>query len=113
MDTVDKIREIQRVGGVKPSINPALEVQERVDKLVQKLVSSGKSGFILGVSGGIDSLVAGLLCQRAVITYNYKQLLHPCILPKQAELRLMRLPYGQQLDAQDAKEACDLIGGTH
>ena len=46
-----------------------MQVQEKADKIVQWLKSilanSGAKGFVLGLSGGIDSAVAAALCKRA------------------------------------------------
>jgi NH3-dependent NAD+ synthetase len=51
---------------VQPEIDPAKEVEARVAFLRDYLVSSGASGFLLAVSGGQDSTLAGRLCQLAV-----------------------------------------------
>jgi NAD+ synthase len=52
-----------RLGGI------GMQIQEKVDKIVQWLKSilagSGANGFVLGLSGGIDSAVAAALCKRA------------------------------------------------
>jgi NAD+ synthase len=46
-----------------------LQVQEKVDNIVHWLKSileqSGAKGFVIGLSGGIDSAVAAALCKRA------------------------------------------------
>jgi NAD+ synthase len=46
-----------------------MQVQEKADQIVQWLKSilanSGANGFVLGLSGGIDSAVAAALCKRA------------------------------------------------
>jgi NAD+ synthase len=46
-----------------------MQVQEKADNIVQWLKSilanSGAKGFVLGLSGGIDSAVAAALCKRA------------------------------------------------
>jgi NAD+ synthase len=52
-----------RLGGI------GMQVQEKVDSIVRWLKSilanSGAKGFVLGLSGGIDSAVAAALCKRA------------------------------------------------
>ena len=52
--------------GVKATIDPAEEVRRRVQFLVDYLKASGAAGFVLGISGGLDSTLAGRLCQLAV-----------------------------------------------
>ena len=52
--------------GVKPTIDPAEEVRKRVQFLVDYLKATGTRGFVLGISGGLDSTLAGRLCQLAV-----------------------------------------------
>ena len=41
--------------GVLPEIDPAAEVERRVAFLVDYLAATGASGFVLGISGGVDS----------------------------------------------------------
>ena len=52
--------------GVKPAIDPAAEVEARVQFLVDYLEATGASGYVLGISGGVDSTAAGRLAQLAV-----------------------------------------------
>lgn len=59
-------QEIIQVTGVKPVIDPAQEVSERVSFLKAYLKHTGAKGFVLGISGGQDSSLAGRLCQLAV-----------------------------------------------
>ena len=53
------MRELQRTIidhlGVKPEIDPAAEVDRRVRFLVDYLRASGAKGYVLGLSGGVDS----------------------------------------------------------
>ena len=51
--------------GVKPQIDAAEEVRRRVDFLKQSVLSSGTTGLLIAISGGIDSAVAAGLCKRA------------------------------------------------
>jgi len=46
--------------------------------LKTKLESAKKSGFVVGLSGGIDSAVVSLLCQKAGGTKNILCLIIPC-----------------------------------
>lgn len=59
-------REIIAELGVQPEINPAEEIENRVAFLSGLLGESGIRGFVLGISGGQDSLLAGMLAQKAV-----------------------------------------------
>jgi NAD+ synthase len=52
--------------GVRPEIDPAEEVHRRVRFLADYLQSTGAAGFVLGISGGVDSTTAGRLAQLAV-----------------------------------------------
>lgn len=55
---------IERLG-VKPEIDPEIEVRNRVDFLKQYILKSGTTGLLIAISGGIDSAVAAGLCKRA------------------------------------------------
>ncbi|HEY1106259.1 MAG TPA: NAD(+) synthase, partial [Agromyces sp.] len=44
---------------VVPDIDPAAEVRSRVDFLKDYLRATGARGFVLGISGGQDSSLAG------------------------------------------------------
>ena len=59
-------REIVKALAVKPLIDPAEEVAARVDFLADYLAVTGARGFVLGISGGQDSTLAGRLAQLAV-----------------------------------------------
>ena len=87
--------------GVQAQIDPAQEIQRRVNFLVDYLQATGTRGFVLGISGGIDSTLAGRLCQLAV-----EQL---AVQGQQAEFVAMRLPYQVQADESDAQAALDFI----
>lgn len=87
---------------VKPEINPAEEIEKRSDFLAHYLASSGLNGFVLGISGGQDSLLAGLLAQRAV-EKRWKK-------GYEAEFHTVLLPYGTQADRDEALLAVKTIG---
>ncbi|MGO4383589.1 ammonia-dependent NAD(+) synthetase [Specibacter sp. RAF43] len=87
--------------GVKPRIDPAAEVTRRVSFLVDYLKATGTGGFVLGVSGGLDSTLAGRLAQLAV-----ERLAEEGI---EANFIAVRLPYGVQHDEDDARAAMDFI----
>ncbi|WP_433862350.1 ammonia-dependent NAD(+) synthetase [Streptomyces sp. L7] len=86
---------------VTPSVDAAEEVAERVDFLVRYLRATGASGFVLGISGGQDSSLAGRLCQLAVERLAVEGV--------EAEFIAVRLPYGVQHDEEDAQLALSFI----
>jgi NAD+ synthase len=86
---------------VTPVIDPGREVERRVDFLVRYLKATGASGFVLGISGGQDSSLAGRLCQLAV-----ERLAQSGV---EAEFLAVRLPYGVQHDEDDAQLALSFI----
>ena len=87
--------------GVKPTINPAEEVRKRVQFLVDYLKATGTRGFVLGISGGLDSTLAGRLCQLAVEELELEEI--------EAEFIAVRLPYQVQADEDDAQAALRFI----
>ena len=52
--------------GVAPTIDPDTEITRRVQFLVDYLDATGAKGYVLGISGGQDSTLAGRLAQLAV-----------------------------------------------
>ena len=58
-------QEIIKTLGVKPEIDPYEEIENRTRFLANRLAATGLDGFVLGISGGQDSLLAGMLAQRA------------------------------------------------
>lgn len=90
--------------GVQPSIDPAQEVARRVGFLKDYLKTSRTKGFVLGISGGIDSSLAGKLAQLAVDELKAEGV--------DATFVAVRLPYGVQHDEEDAQAAMDFIKPT-
>lgn len=90
---------------VKAEIDPVLEIRRRVSFLMSYLVESKSRGFVLGISGGIDSSTAGRLGQLAV--QELRQTGY------QATFTGMRLPYGVQRDEVDAQNALAFIEPDH
>lgn len=86
---------------VQPSIDPAAEVDRRVGFLVDYLRKTGVAGFVLGISGGQDSTLAGRLCQLAVDRLSAEG--------TPATFIAVRLPYQVQRDEDDAQLALDFI----
>lgn len=92
---------IQNELRVKASIDPPTEIEDRVAFLADYLRVSRARGFVLGISGGQDSTLAGrlaLLAARQVST-----------LGGHAQFVAVRLPYGTQADENDAVIALDFI----
>lgn len=86
---------------VKPSIEPAHEVERRVAFIKQQLLSSGLQSLVLGISGGVDSCTLGRLAQIAVNELNQGKEYYQFI--------AVRLPYSEQADEADAQLSIDFI----
>lgn len=95
---------IARELGVRPDTDPRAEVDSRVAFLCEYLRTTPARGFVLGISGGQDSTLAGRLCQLAV-----ERLRGDGTVPD-ARFVAVRLPYGVQVDEDDAVAALDFIG---
>ncbi|WP_460513475.1 ammonia-dependent NAD(+) synthetase [Frigoribacterium salinisoli] len=89
---------------VQPEIDPAAEVEARVAFLRDYLRATGAKGFVLAVSGGQDSTLAGRLCQLAVEAVQADG--------GTAELVTVRMPYKVQADEEDAQLALRFIAAA-
>lgn len=92
---------------VQPSINPKEEIERTVSFLKEYLVKHPfLKGFVLGISGGQDSTLAGKLAQMAVDELNAEA--------GEAAYGFyaIRLPYGEQFDEHDAQDAIEFINPT-
>ncbi|MFI7493856.1 ammonia-dependent NAD(+) synthetase [Kocuria sp. M4R2S49] len=87
--------------GVKPEIDPQQEIEARVGFLCDYLRASGTNGFVLGISGGLDSTLAGRLAQMAVDRLAEEGV--------DADFVAVRLPYNVQHDEEDAQAALEFI----
>lgn len=87
--------------GVKPVIDPAQEIRERIDFLKTYVRNSGLKGLVLGISGGQDSSLAGRLSQLAMAELRREGY--------EAWFLALRLPYGVQKDEDDAQLALKFI----
>lgn len=88
--------------GVKPTIDPNLEINNRVEFLTTYPNNIGIESYVLGISGGVDSSTAGRMAQLAAekrrkLGHNFKFI-------------AVRLPYGIQADEADAQAAIAAIG---
>lgn len=88
--------------GVRSKIDPAAEVERRVQFLVDYLAGTPARGFVLGISGGQDSALAGRLAQLAVERRRADG-------HGDALFVAARLPYGSQADEADAQLALEFI----
>lgn len=102
---LQKQREIIAALGVPSEFDAAADLQRRVDFIAAALKLSRRETLVLGISGGVDSLTAGRLCQLAVAQLRSGG--------ASAWFIAMRLPYGAQRDELDAQAALDFIGPDH
>ena len=86
---------------VRASIDPEGEIRARVAFLKDYLVASHAKGFVLGISGGQDSSLAGRLCQIACEELRADGV--------DATFVAVRLPYQVQRDEDDAQLALGFI----
>ncbi|AEO93542.1 NAD synthetase [Bacillus phage G] len=90
--------------GVKNKVDCKEEIRNRVDFLKNYLKTSHTNGFVLGISGGQDSTLAGKLAQMAVDELQDEGVV--------ATFVAVRLPYGTQKDEDDAQLALQFIQPT-
>lgn len=85
---------------VQARIDPQVEIRRSVDFLKEYLRKhSFLNGYVLGISGGQDSTLAGALAQMAVDELNAETT------DKCYRFYAVRLPYGVQVDESDAMDA--------
>lgn len=87
--------------GVLDHFEAEAEFEYRVNWLADYLRNAGGQAYVLGISGGVDSLTAGKLAQTAAERlradgYN-------------ARFIAVRLPYGEQRDEADAQASLEFI----
>ncbi len=70
--------------------------EQIVDWIINYVKKCGATGVVLGISGGIDSFLAGALCALAMAKLK-------------KTLRLVILPNGEQADYKDAADSVDAI----
>jgi NAD+ synthase len=100
-DHVSLQQQISEDLGVQPDIDPGTEVERRIGFLADYLRTTGARGFVLGISGGQDSTLAGRLAQLAVERVRAEG--------GEAKFLAVRLPYRVQGDAADAEAALSYI----
>lgn len=79
------------------------EIQRRIRFIQNCLTGAGMKTLVLGISGGVDSLTAGMLCQRAV------EALRAETGNQDYRFLAVRLPYNVQGDEHDAQDSVDVI----
>jgi NAD+ synthase len=94
-------RQIIEVLRIAPAFDAQAEIERRVAFLRNHLISNRRRSLVLGISGGVDSLTAGLLAQRAVRQAREQG--------HDARFIAMRLPYGVQKDEHDAQQSITTI----
>jgi NAD+ synthase len=88
--------------GVAPIFDAGNEIERRTEFLVDYMRFTGARAYVLGISGGVDSLTAGMLAQAAVGRVRDSG--------GDAQFVAVRLPYGVQKDEADAQASLDVIG---
>ena len=89
--------------GVKPNIDPKEEIRKSVDFLKAYMLKHPfLKSYVLGISGGQDSTLAGRLAQLAVEELRAET-------GKDYQFIAIRLPYGVQADEDDAQRALSFI----
>ncbi|MGT2799588.1 ammonia-dependent NAD(+) synthetase [Streptococcus marmotae] len=90
--------------GVKPTINPQEEIRKSIDFLKDYLKKhSFLKSYVLGISGGQDSTLAGRLAQLAMEEMRAETG------DERYQFIAVRLPYGIQADEDDAQAALSFI----
>lgn len=89
--------------GVKPEINAQEEIRNRVGFMKEYVKKNKLKGFVLGISGGQDSSLAGKLAQMAVNELKKETG------DDSYQFIAVRLPYGVQKDEEDAQRALNFI----
>lgn len=83
------------------TFDAAAQVELRVGFLADYLHRTGAKGYVLGISGGVDSSTGGRLCQLTCERVRADG--------GSATFVAMRLPYGVQADETDAQRALEFI----
>lgn len=98
---MSKQLEIIQALNVKSAINAKEEIRNRINFLKTYCLKTGAKGFVLGISGGQDSTLAGRLAQLAAEELRVEGY--------EAKFYAVRLPYGTQKDEADAQASLNFI----
>ncbi|MDG1819031.1 MAG: ammonia-dependent NAD(+) synthetase [Porticoccaceae bacterium] len=99
MNKADIIKEMR----VLSEIDPHFEINRRTAFIKNQLLTSGCKTLVLGISGGVDSSTCGRLAQLSVEQLNAEQD------SSDYQFVAVRLPYGVQMDEDDAQIALKFI----
>lgn len=94
-------QDIIEVLRIAPSFDAEAEIDRRTAFLRDHLIRHQRRSLVLGISGGVDSLTAGFLAQRAVREAREQG--------HDVRFIAMRLPYGVQKDEEDAQRSLAAI----
>jgi NAD+ synthase len=94
-------KQIMNDLNIQPEISPKEEIRKRIDFLKNYLKKTKSKGYVLGISGGQDSTLAGRFAQIAVEELRNEG--------NEAHFIAVRLPYGVQADEEDAQRSLDFI----
>ncbi len=94
-------QEIIEALGVPQHFDLEAETERRIAFLADYLERTGAKGYVLGISGGVDSSTAGRLAQLAVERVRERG--------GDARFIAIRLPYQVQSDEEDAQRALKFI----
>lgn len=83
--------------GVKPQIDSQEEIRKSIDFMKSYLYKYPLKTFVLGISGGQDSTLAGRLAQLTMEEMRAETK------DEHYQFVAVRLPYGEQADEADAK----------
>ena len=86
---------------IQPVIDAKTEIRNRIHFLKEYALKTKAKGYVLGISGGQDSTLAGRLAQLAVEELREEGY--------DAKFIAVRLPYGVQQDEEDARNALRFI----
>ncbi|MET3288265.1 UNVERIFIED_CONTAM: NAD+ synthase [Brevibacillus sp. OAP136] len=98
----EKQRNIIEALHVRADRDPALEIRERTTFLKDYLHKTAAKGYVVGISGGVDSTLTGMLARIACDEWTAET-------GKPHFFVAVRLPYGTQLDEADAQHALAFI----
>ncbi|WP_203567560.1 ammonia-dependent NAD(+) synthetase [Aestuariimicrobium ganziense] len=86
---------------VVQNFDPTIEAERRINFLADYLRTTGMKGYVLGISGGVDSSLGGRLAQMACERLRNEGY--------DATFVAMRLPYHEQADEADAQAALEFV----
>ncbi|HET8790362.1 MAG TPA: ammonia-dependent NAD(+) synthetase [Modicisalibacter sp.] len=101
LDPEAESQRIREALGARVSVDPRQEIARRSAFLREQMFGSGQHALALGISGGVDSTLAGRLAQLAVEEARKQGVA--------ARFYAMRLPYGVQKDEEEARMALEFI----